>query len=89
MQSVPLQKSARCLKFQIDEEEDLFYACSENKGADQLRSYYEADLCLCFQKAEIPIFSWRGSYIFPQWLLLKTIADPKPIVVYMYLLWYR
>ena len=26
----------------------LYYLCSENKGADQLRGYREADLRLCF-----------------------------------------
>ena len=30
------------------EEEKLYYPCSEKKGADQLRSYCEADLRLCF-----------------------------------------
>ena len=27
----------------------MYYPCSENKGADQLRRYCEADLCLCFR----------------------------------------
>ena len=27
----------------------MYYPCSENKGADQLRSYCEADLRLCFR----------------------------------------
>ena len=27
----------------------LYYPCSENKGADQLRGYREADLRLCFR----------------------------------------
>ena len=26
----------------------MYYPCSKNKGADQLRSYCEADLHLCF-----------------------------------------
>ena len=30
-------------------EEGLYYPCSENKGADQLRGYSEADLRLCFR----------------------------------------
>ena len=38
----------RGLKLQIKEEEGLYYLCSEKKGADQLRSYREADLGLCF-----------------------------------------
>ena len=43
---VQAQKQARSLKFWTEEEE-LYYPCNENKGADQLRSYREADLCLC------------------------------------------
>ena len=47
-QAVQLQKTARDLKFRIYIVEGLYYLCSENKGADQLRGYYEADLRLCF-----------------------------------------
>ena len=39
---------ARGLKFRIQEVEGLYYPCSENKGADQLRGYREADLHLLF-----------------------------------------
>ena len=46
---VQSQKQARSLKFRIKEEERLYYPCSENKGAYQLRSYCEADLRLCFR----------------------------------------
>ena len=35
--------------------------CSENKGADQLRSYREADLRLCFRICKKTVFSRRGS----------------------------
>ena len=38
------------------------YPCSENKGADQLRSYCEADLRLCFRIGKNPVFSRCGSY---------------------------
>ena len=51
------QKQARSLKFRIEEEEKLYYLCSENKGADQLRSYCEADLRLCFRIGKNPFFS--------------------------------
>ena len=51
---VQSQKQARCLKFRIKEEEKLYYLCSENKGTDQLRSYCEADLLLCFRIGKIP-----------------------------------
>ena len=38
------------------EVEELYYPCSENKGADQLRSYCEADLRLCFRIGIKPVF---------------------------------
>ena len=38
------------------------YPYSENKGADQLRGYREADLRLCFRICKKPVFSRRGSY---------------------------
>ena len=37
--------------------EGLYYLCSENKGADQLRGYREADLGLCFGICKKPVFS--------------------------------
>ena len=47
-QAVQLQRTARDLKFRIYIVEGLYYLCSENKGADQLRGYRKADLRLCF-----------------------------------------
>ena len=41
--------------------EGLFYLCSENKDANQLRGYREADLRLCFRICKKPVFSERGS----------------------------
>ena len=38
-QAVKLQKMARGLKIRIWKEEGLYYLCSENKGADQLRGH--------------------------------------------------
>ena len=55
--SVQPQKMARGLKFRIQEVEGLYYPCSENKGADQLRGYREADLRLCFRICNKPVFS--------------------------------
>ena len=40
--------------------------CSENKGADQLRGYREADLRLCFRICKKPVFLRRGSYSAPK-----------------------
>ena len=47
-QAVQLQKMTRGLKFRNKKVEGLYYLCSENKGADQLRGHREADLRLCF-----------------------------------------
>ena len=35
----------------------MYYLSSENKGADQLRGYREADLCLCFRIYAKSLFS--------------------------------
>ena len=59
--AVQAQKRARTLKFWIKVEEELYYPCSENKGADQLRSYREADLRLCFRLCRLLVFPWGGS----------------------------
>ena len=56
---VQAQKRARSLKFWIEEEEELYYPSSENKGADQLRSYREADLRLCFLPMQVVGFPMR------------------------------
>ena len=51
------QEKARNLKFWVYIEEELYYPCSENKGADQLCSYCTADLGLCFRIGNNPVFS--------------------------------
>ena len=56
-QAVQLQKMARGLKFRIEKVEGLYYLCSENNGADQLRRYREADLLLCFRICKTLVFS--------------------------------
>ena len=53
---VQAQKRARSLKFWIKVEEELHYLSSENKGADQLRSCFEADLRLCFRIYRLLVF---------------------------------
>ena len=55
--AVQSQKMARGLKFWILKVEGLYYLCSENKGADQLRGYREADLRLCFRICKTLVFS--------------------------------
>ena len=44
----------------LEKVEELYYACSENKGADQLRSYCEADLRLCFRLCRLLVFPCGG-----------------------------
>ena len=39
----------------------MYYPSSENKGADQLRSYCEADLRLCFRICRLLVFPCGGS----------------------------
>ena len=56
-QAVQLQEMARSLKFGIKKVEGLYYLCSENKGADQLRGPREADLRLCFRMCKTLVFS--------------------------------
>ena len=46
----------------------MYYPCSENKGADQLRGYREADLRLCFRPCKLLVFSRTGSYKFAKYL---------------------
>ena len=43
-------------------EEELYYPSSENKDADQLRGYREADLRLCFRLCRLLVFPLGGSY---------------------------
>ena len=41
----------------------MYYPCSENNGADQLRGYREADLRLCFRLGRLLVFPFGGSNI--------------------------
>ena len=43
--------------------EGLYYPCSENKGADQLRGYREADLRLCFRICKNPVFEAQFEFV--------------------------
>ena len=62
---VQSQEQARSLKIRIYQEEGMYYLCSKNKGADQLRSYCEADLRLCFCICRLLVFLSSGSNYFP------------------------
>ena len=52
------QKRARSLKFRILVEEALHYLSSENKGADQLCGYREADVRFVFAYADCFLMRW-------------------------------
>ena len=52
----------------------MYYPCSENKGADQLRSYCEADLCLCFRLSRSLVFPRGRSNIKSKPQCLVTIV---------------
>ena len=52
---------ARVWKFLIYEEEELYCPCSENKGADQLCSYCEANLHLYFCIHNMLVLSYDNS----------------------------
>ena len=55
-----LKKKRNCtILVWFKEEEELYYPCSENPGADELRSYCEADLRLCFCICRL---LYRGSF---------------------------
>ena len=62
-QAVQLLEMARGLNFCIKEVEVSYYPSCENKGADQLRGYREADLRLCFRICKTLVFSRHGSYL--------------------------
>ena len=63
----------------------MYYLCSENKGADQLRGYpkgadqlrgySEADLRLYFRICKKPVFSRQGSYINILSVVLKQFTS--------------
>ena len=47
--AVQAKKIDRGWKFWIEKVDELYYLCSENKDADQLRSYCQADLAYATQ----------------------------------------
>ena len=56
----------------------MYYPCSENKGADQLRSYCEADLRLCFRLCRLLVFPCGGSYFLLLYSLVYVGPGRKP-----------
>ena len=58
----------------------MYYPCSENKDADQLRGYREADLRLCFRPCKLLVFSRTGSDF--------TFLPISPLKIHVYC-WYK
>ena len=78
---VQSQKRARILKFRIQVEEQLYYSSSENKGADQLRGYREADLRLCFRLCRLLVFSRGGPDVERHLARVNSMAGNNDIFV--------
>ena len=70
-------KVARGLKFCIKEVEVLYYPSSENKDADQLRGYREADLRPCFRICKTLVSSRGGSIIVTNLLIAPPYTKEK------------
>ena len=74
---VQAQKRTKSLKFRIYVDEELYYPSSENKGADQLRGYREADLRLCLRLGRLLVFPCGGSYAIKASLCLLQCKKRK------------
>ena len=71
-QTAQPQKMVRGLKFWIKEVWELYYLCSENKGADQLRGHCAADLCLMMR-----LISYMASLALNSYPFKKTQANKQ------------
>ena len=54
----------------------MYYPCSENKGADQLHGYREADLCLCFR-----IYMQKASFLRIQLIFVPSKPRHSSILI--------
>ena len=76
--AVQSQKISESLKFRIKEVEEMYCLCSENKGADQLRSYCAADLRHCFRICQKSRVSYDAGQIFT---FFKQIVQQKQTII--------
>ena len=58
--SVPSRTNVRCLKFWIHVDKELYYPCSKNKGADQLRLWFR--ICRLFSH-DVAHFTFHREHI--------------------------
>ena len=82
-------KIARSLQFWILEKEGLYYLCSENKGADQLRGYRKdrkAGLHLCFRICRLLVFSCGSPFLhvilYVTLICIVTVLVASPLIGY-------
>ena len=61
----------------------MFFLCSENKGADQLRGYREADLRLCFSHMQKASFLMKRLIVIQENRSLLTIWGPALNLCYI------
>ena len=66
------QKTHRSLKFQIEEEEGLYFPSRENKG-------------LCFRQCRLLVFPWGGSFVKS---LIGNIQTASDAVVCFMVSWF-
>ena len=57
----------------------MYYPCSETKDADQLRSYCEADLRLCFRIGKNPVLARCGSFVVTEHFPKEATYESKDI----------
>ena len=69
----------RGLKFRIKVVEGLYYPYSENKGADHLRGYREADMRLCFRIFKNPVISRCGINNIRKSIFMSVVNNFSPI----------
>ena len=84
---VQSQEQARSLKFWIKKVEELYYQSSETKGADQLRSYCEADLHLCFRLCRLLVFPCSSAFrneLYP--ILISWVSTCREHVFVVFIL---
>ena len=62
----------------------MYYPSSENKGADQLRGYREADLRLCFRVCRLLVFPRGGSYVISINILTASLMNKRIFNIFEY-----
>ena len=59
----------------------MYYTCSENKGADQLRGYCESDLRLCFRLCRLTVGFLMRRLLFYSALKVPQDTYECPLII--------